>query len=639
MQFKHPEILWALLLLLIPIIIHLFQLRRFKKTPFTNVKLLKKVLSESRRSSAIKKWLVLLSRLGIFASIIIAFAQPYSANLNALKNRETVFYLDNSFSMEAKTENGTLLQNTVQEFIKGVPKNETFTLFTNNSVYKDISIKDIQNDLITLEHSVNQLTLQQITLKANTLFTRDNQSIKNTVVISDFQRYIGDTPTDPTSDITDFIKVSVPDISNIAIDSVYLNTNSGENLDLVALLSSNKNLETIAVSLYDEEKLIAKTAANFNNGKKANVLFTLPHNEAVHGRIAISDKGLAYDNQFYFNIGRTEKIKVLSVGSVDNTFLRKIYGSDEFTYTNVSLPQLNYGALENYNIIILNELESVPTGLVAALQSFHSNGGSLVVIPGANIENGSYNYLLTSYFSTKYTDKINQEIAIANINFEHPLFSNVFEKSVSNFQFPEVNYFYRTSSLAPAAISFQNNEPFLLGNDDIFIFTASLSTENSNFKNSPLIVPTFYNMAIGSLKQSEIYHTIGNKVSIDIPITLPKDNILKLSNNEVEFIPEQRSMSKKVQLTFTEIPTLDGIYTIKNNSTSLKDISFNYNRSESDLTYLTIGDSNTGRPFETVNDYFDETLKANSIKEFWKWFAILALTFVIIETLLQRLLK
>ncbi|NNK28782.1 MAG: hypothetical protein HKP06_11155, partial [Flavobacteriaceae bacterium] len=37
MQFKHPELLYALLLLLIPIIIHLFQLRRFKETPFTNV--------------------------------------------------------------------------------------------------------------------------------------------------------------------------------------------------------------------------------------------------------------------------------------------------------------------------------------------------------------------------------------------------------------------------------------------------------------------------------------------------------------------------------------------------------------------------------------------------------------------------
>ncbi len=85
MQFKHPELLWGLLLLLIPILIHLFQLRRFKKTPFTNVKFLKKVISESRRSSTLKKWLLLFTRLMIIAGLVIAFAQPFFAKSSALK--------------------------------------------------------------------------------------------------------------------------------------------------------------------------------------------------------------------------------------------------------------------------------------------------------------------------------------------------------------------------------------------------------------------------------------------------------------------------------------------------------------------------------------------------------------------------
>ncbi|MCH7524070.1 MAG: BatA domain-containing protein, partial [Bacteroidetes bacterium] len=43
MQFKYPELLYALLLLLIPIIVHLFQLRKFQKVAFTNVQFLKQV--------------------------------------------------------------------------------------------------------------------------------------------------------------------------------------------------------------------------------------------------------------------------------------------------------------------------------------------------------------------------------------------------------------------------------------------------------------------------------------------------------------------------------------------------------------------------------------------------------------------
>src|SRR5690606_41413776 len=108
MQFKYPELLWALLLLLIPILIHLFRLRRFKKTTFTNVKFLKKVVSESRRSRSIKKWLLLCTRLLLLAALVIAFAQPFLANDRALKEKESVIYLDDSFSMQAKGNKETL---------------------------------------------------------------------------------------------------------------------------------------------------------------------------------------------------------------------------------------------------------------------------------------------------------------------------------------------------------------------------------------------------------------------------------------------------------------------------------------------------------------------------------------------------
>ena len=78
MQFKHPEILYALFLLLIPIIVHLFQLRRFEKVPFTNVKFLKQVELQTRKSSKLKKFLILCSRLLALTGLVFAFAQPLS---------------------------------------------------------------------------------------------------------------------------------------------------------------------------------------------------------------------------------------------------------------------------------------------------------------------------------------------------------------------------------------------------------------------------------------------------------------------------------------------------------------------------------------------------------------------------------
>ena len=63
MQFKHPELLYALFFLLIPIIVHLFQFRKFQKEAFTNVSFLKEVTIQTRKSSQLKKRLTLLTRL------------------------------------------------------------------------------------------------------------------------------------------------------------------------------------------------------------------------------------------------------------------------------------------------------------------------------------------------------------------------------------------------------------------------------------------------------------------------------------------------------------------------------------------------------------------------------------------------
>ena len=98
MQFKHPEILYALLLLLIPILVHLFQLRRFKKEAFTNVKFLKAVTLQTRKSSQIKKWLILTTRLLLLGAIILAFAQPYFAKTNTFNTKPMLIVRSFKFS-------------------------------------------------------------------------------------------------------------------------------------------------------------------------------------------------------------------------------------------------------------------------------------------------------------------------------------------------------------------------------------------------------------------------------------------------------------------------------------------------------------------------------------------------------------
>ena len=51
MQFKNPAILYFLALLIIPILVHLFQLQKFVKIPFSNVAFLQKLVQQTRKSS------------------------------------------------------------------------------------------------------------------------------------------------------------------------------------------------------------------------------------------------------------------------------------------------------------------------------------------------------------------------------------------------------------------------------------------------------------------------------------------------------------------------------------------------------------------------------------------------------------
>ena len=444
MQFKYPEILWGLLLLLIPILIHLFQLRRFKKTPFTNVKFLKQVVSESRKSSSLKKWLLLLARLGLLAALVIAFAQPFIANDSALQEKETVFYLDDSFSMNGQIENENLFKNTIQEFIQQIPKDQRFTLFTNKKVFKDVEIKDIQNELLTLNVTSEQLSIAEIVLKGNTYFSNITGLQKNLVLISDFQQRMGTIQkVDSISNVNiTYIKPSNNNIINTSIDSIYIENRTNETLELVAQLSTNSSERTIPVSLFNENELIAKTAAKFNDTKNADVRFTVNAKDVILGKVAITDTGLNYDNQFYFNIDKKSEIKVLVIGTTSADFLKRIYSDDEFDLTISTLEQLNYSTIDNQDLVILNEIQKIPSSLSTALKSFSTNGGSYVLIPATDGDFNSYNELATSY-NTRYINTVVQDMAISSVKTEHPLFTNVFEKKVTDFQFPKTKEHFK----------------------------------------------------------------------------------------------------------------------------------------------------------------------------------------------------
>jgi hypothetical protein len=641
MQFKHPELLYALFLLIVPILIHLFQLRRFQKVKFTNVKFLKSVKLQTRKSSQLKKWLTLLSRLLLLACAIIAFAQPYIPNTEDFnESQETVIYLDNSYSMEAKGKNGTLLNEAIQDVINSLPEDETISLFTNNQTYRNTTVKALKNDLIQLKHSPTQLNYDALYLKGKQLFSHDGSSTKNLVLVSDFQQK--GSPITFKADSTVNLNLVQPKsvlISNVSIDSVYVSNTTVETLNLVVKLSNQgKSTDNVTISLFNDDTLLAKSAVEIND--TAETTFTIPNNIVVNGKLVIDDLGLQYDNTFYFNLNSKPKIKVLSINeNTEDNFLNRIYTEDEFDYQSYKLNALNFNLIPDQNLIVLNELESISDALITALKMFKNDGGSILTIPSNKSTKNTYNQLFTEIKISLFTLKNNTNKRITSINYNHPLLANAFYSKVSNFQYPKVENAFRFSSNSNSVLSFEDGSSFLIGNSGSYVFSSALNEDNSNFKNSPLIVPVLYNLGKQSLKLSQLYYSIGKPNTIAVNAILSQDDILTLSSGKTSVIPLQKTYSKSVVLETNDYPNTAGILNVKNKSEFLQNLSFNYNRKESNLNYhdiQSVTDISVNNSLaSTINDIKSST----TINALWKWFVIFALVFLIIEILLLKYLK
>ncbi|TPV32447.1 hypothetical protein FJ651_12865 [Paucihalobacter ruber] len=640
MQFQHPELLYALLLLLIPIIIHLFQLRRFKKVAFTNVKFLKALEMQTRKSSQLKKWLVLLTRMGLLACIVLAFAQPFTNNINNFKTvQETVIYLDNSFSMEAKGSNGSLLNTAITELINTIPEDQVISLFTNDKTFTNTSLKAIKNELIDINFSTQQLPYNAAILNAERMFSNQTDTSKNLVIISDFQQQNDPFKIENLNDINiNLVQLKPQESSNVSIDSVAIDKTNLDNHELQVFMSrQGKAYIEIAVALYNFNDLVAKTAINFEDNN--SVSFTIPANQKFNGKLQIEDDYLSFDNNFYFNINSNKTIKVLAVNQTDDAFLYKLYNGEDFDFKSFQLDNLNYNLIADQNLIVLNELPNIPNNLISSLKSFRDNGGHLVVIPSENADVIQYNNLLNNLNAPTYTDKFEIDKRISNINFSHPLLEGVFDKTVDNFQYPKVNSYFKKVSNTNAILSYEDNSAFLSVVNNVYVFSAALNDGQSNFKQSPLIVPIFYNMAVQSLQLPQLYYNIGNTNIIDIDVSIGGDDIITLKNAESSVIPLQQVFNNKVQITTNEFPETSGIVDVLLKENLLGHLSYNYNRSESQLNYQDVQNTVGANYFNNVVNAINSVKSAGEINGLWKWFVIFALCFLLIEMLILKFFK
>lgn len=640
MHFKHPEILYFLFLLIIPILVHLFQLRRFKKQYFTNVRFLQQLSIQTRKSSKIKKWLLLATRLLLLASLIFAFAQPFfNDKKESQVNNDLYIILDNSFSMQAKGQNGELLKRAVEDLLSSAPANKKFSLLTNNATFWNTDIAAVRSELQNIKFSSEPFRADAALAKIN---ARQSAANKDIVVITDG---LGTTDTHLktlNNQNAYFVIPKAEKQSNVSIDSAFISKSIDEFYEISIQVKTFGDVpSSLPIALYDNDKLVGKTQTKLEKATNF-VKFTIPKSD-FHGYAEIVDNSLDYDNRYFFSITKPELIQVMSIGSASRSaFLSKIYTSSEFKYSNSELQSLDYNALEQKDVVVINELDEIPQALQTTLKSFVQKGGNVIFIPSAEQSLANSNQFLANFGRLQLTSIQNIKKPITRIAFNHPLYAGVFEKKIDNFQYPTTAKSFGTNGASPIILAFEDQSIFLTtirnSLSNVYVFTAPINKDLSNFQNSPLIVPTFYQMAQVASKSGVQSQQIGSSKSFIADVHISKDEIISIKNDVENFIPIQQVLNNRVKFTFNQMPLTAGNFSLYKKDENIGNISFNYARTESNLTSELPTLSNYIVK-ESVEAAFDTLHYDQADSNFWKLFLLLTLIFIITELLIQKFVK
>ncbi len=674
MQFLYPGFLWALGLLAIPIIIHLFHFRRFKKVYFSNVAFLKEIKEEVSARSRLKNLLVLLMRLLALAFLVLAFAQPF------LKQDDKILtgvpyiglIMDNSFSMTNASSETSLLQQAKQralEIVSSAPETQKFTLLTNDLEARHQYMLDRDEVSAYIEEintSPKPFDLELLQSKmTRTLKDQDSDNL-SVFVMSDFgvsDEAVENITIDTTIQwyLTRFSSVKE---SNISIDSAWIESPViaiGEETELKVRISNrgDQTIDNIRLNVQYQGQSKPVSTISLAPGESRDELASFsPTSSGWYDVVLqITDYPIQFDDKYYLSFLVPERIDVLVLQeSAKNKYIEAALEATPILNTDwQSSRNISYNDFGKYSLIILDQLKQVSSGLAAELRKFTEQGGHVFFIPHAESAPAAYSGLLASY-GLQLGDFQRETKKVSSLNEQEFVFDNVFLRKQKNVALPQTKGHFggsRSTGIGVRSIlRYRDGSPYLTrserGQGNLFALYSPLDLQyNDLVGNAEIFVPLLYRMAVSANAEKSPSHLIGQAASYRLrQENGNQDPVFTLSNARTEIIPRVIRQAGALSIVVDQGITEAGIYDVKQQDESVAKMAFNYDRAESRMDRLEAEE--VSRVFGGAKVYDGQTLEAgmdssltgqNGIKSLWKWCVIFVLIFLVLESLLLRFWK
>ncbi len=676
MNLLYPEFLWGLSLIIIPILIHLFNLQKHKTLYFSDISLLKQIDQSTKKRSQLKNILVLISRISIIASLIIAFCYPYKkSNTLDVKNKNIGIYIDNSFSMERNGEASSLLNQAKDDaynIIEACKENTNFFLLSNSKNFGSTN-KLSKQQIIDL---VSKIQPSQEFLSYDNIIIRQSEQIKSKAELywfTDLQKSssISKTNTLDTLSKINIIRYEGLNNNNFSIDSIWFEDknrkiNQTETLSISVTNNTPENFTFKATLNINGKEVESKRTFSINSLKKK--ICKLNYKVKKHGLksclVKLDDypsPDHLFDDKCYFTYHIKKEFKILhAYNSKENSFLKINSLFETIENTVIESIDINNKIISNYSdydMLVLDGVSEINNEINNEILTYLTAKKTVVLIPSINdLDIKSFNNNL-AYLNIKIRDLDTTKSLLNQIEKNNIFFKDVFENSNSTIQLPFFKAHYKTNRTAnhKELLRFENSDPLLVSknfNEGVFyFFSGNISMNNSDLTDHSLFVPLFLRIFEEANNFQILSYDSKQNISIASNIentAIENTTITNKDNPSTNFIPSIKKFNGKSYYNITNNLLKAGNYTISVLSDTIDGFSLNYNRIESKMEFYSIKEFNDEifnanlenqiKIYDDNNNRISNLITSKFSGEFyWKYFIILALLFIILEITIIRI--
>ncbi|MCT4665485.1 MAG: BatA domain-containing protein [Flavobacteriales bacterium] len=604
MSFLNPVILFFLFTILLVILIHILNLKRYKKHYFSNFKLLEELTKEQNRKVKYKNLFLILLRSMIVSALVLAFAQFFVGNKNQKKANSLAIFIDNSMSNTRKLGTPTILdlsKKYATELIESSQANQFLVLtndFFRGKHLKKIGRKEALEKISNIQPShfrqnidfIYEQVSQNVAEETETYFLGDFQEnqYKN---LHKIQRN--------DSNQVYLIPFSTEQTGNISIEKVALKNPiliSGEPIELVVTLKNHsaEAQSKLKLKVLSHKKQLAIAQTDLMGASEQDVLvkFSLPNRHDGKLEIKIQDPFYTSDNQFFLTIPINNKPKVVLISNEDISFLTKLFQKANYEVIVQKPKNLNLAALEQVDLWVLNKLGSAHTAILQKAKKQLESGANVWFIPSDSREQSNdVLRLMGSDFRLKQQDE--NPMKITQVVTNNPLFKGVFNESnidisagsLQSEKHWELSETFESKELLQLAngqafLSYQNTKKGLL-------FLQSSSFEHTNFEKHTLFVPISLNMGLIKANPTASHLVIGKSDRIELHEE-EKEETLRILYRGNKMSPKLMKIQGKQIVVLSDLFNKQGFVDILRGEEIVQSIGLNNDNQESEMSFLSV---------------------------------------------------